>query len=79
MGVVTDIINGGIEAGSWDSESEKVIPLTPANSQANKQAINRQQYYRYFAENFFADKNVDVMTSEEYDINQASHMANFNF
>jgi len=79
MGVVTNIINGGIEAGSWNAEKKCVIPLTPPDSQVNKQAINRQQYYQSFVENFFADKKVEVMTTDEYNINQASHMANFNF
>lgn len=79
MGVVTNIINGGIEAGSWNADTKEVIPLTPADSQPNEQAINRQQYYQYFVNNFFANKNVDVMTKEEYGINQASNMANFNF
>jgi hypothetical protein len=79
MGVVTDIINGGIEAGSWDAETKEVIPLIPADSQPNEQAINRQQYYQYFVDNFFANKNADVMAKEEYGINQASHMTNFNF
>ena len=79
MGVVTNIINGGIEAGSWDVATQKVKPLTPADSQENQQAINRQEYYQYFVNNFFAERALETMTDEECGFNQASHMANFNF
>lgn len=78
MGVVTDIINGGIEAGSWDANNSTVVPLTPADSQSNKQAIDRQQYYQYFVEKFFPQGAAETMSLEQYNTNQASHMANFN-
>ncbi|MCE2027186.1 chitinase [Sessilibacter corallicola] len=78
MGVVTNIINGGIEAGNWNPSAGEVVPIRALESVQNKQAINRQQYYQYFSENYFSGR-VQTMTEEEYGINQAASMANFNY